>query len=99
MEKGERFARQGGGGRGGGGVLSLADSVGWLIRGREVGRGMLCVEKSCEYLAVRGMVRLFWEWGRGFGGGCGGGVMVGICYLVVMSWISITEQGYANSLL
>lgn len=34
-----------------------------------------------------------WEWGRGFGGGCGGGDMVGICYLVVMSWISITEQG------
>ena len=53
---------------------------------------MLCVEKSCEYLAVRGMVRLFWEWGRGFGGGCGGGVMVGICYLVVMSWISINHR-------
>lgn len=73
-------------GEGGGGVvLSRADSVGWLSRGREVGGFMLCVEKSCEYLAVRGMVRLFWEWGRGFGGGCGGGVMVGICYLVVMS--------------
>ena len=54
---------------------------------------MLGVKTSCEYLAVRGMVRLIWEWGRGCGGGCGGGDMVGIRYLVVMSWISITGQG------